>query len=376
MKLKELVVALSTVVVMNSAIALNDDGTGSLAVPISDMKLTMQDIVQDRLSVVEQVLASDIVPETGAFSDRAELRQYLMQVSDDMLARAFLAMDATAFRAALLDKVDSKERVGSIFAISADDDISATIANVTTAAHAELIYTPITPCRIFDTRSDSRGPMGFRETRAFAVNGSRISNQGGDAGDCPTIPFDPPAVVVTLTATNATDNNFAVIWEANEATRPGASTVNYTPASPIANTTITPVCISCGAQNDVQVYVRSTAQVVGDVVGYFQRPQCPSGQVKQNGKCFESGTHPAASFFDATATCASAGGRLPTAGELCQLVRIIAGPTGGEHSDSVYVVDGSFRNMRIADGPSHCTLVNLATTTTDPYRCVKPLIDE
>ena len=152
--------------------------------------------------------------------------------------------------------------------------------------------------------------------------------------------------------------------------------MNYTTASPIANTTITPVCISCGIQNDVQVYVRSTAQVVGDVVGYFRRPLCPSGHVKQNGKCIESGTHAAATFFAATATCANVGGRLPTAGELCQLLRTIVQPAGGEHSDSLYNDGGAFKNMRIVDGASNCTLVDASTTTTGPYRCVKPLIDE
>lgn len=101
MKLTTLVGTLGGLLAISSALAINDDGSGAAPVASAPMKIAIQNITRNRLSVVERVLASGAIPATGAFSDRGELREFLMQASDDVLARASLAVDSGALRSAL-----------------------------------------------------------------------------------------------------------------------------------------------------------------------------------------------------------------------------------------------------------------------------------
>jgi len=69
-----------------------------------------------------------------------------------------------------------------------------------------LLYTPVTPCRIVDTRNTSAGIIGASTQRNFHVYGSgaTISDQGGNAAGCPSPLGEPLAAHINMVAVNPT----------------------------------------------------------------------------------------------------------------------------------------------------------------------------
>jgi hypothetical protein len=141
---------------------------------------------------------------------------------------------------------------------------------------ARADYTPVSPCRIVDTRYTTDGAMAPRETRKFRVYGDISSqNQGGGGapGDYPTFCAGPGGVP-TAVHINVTvvpggprgQSGWAAVWPADKA-QPNASWLNYVAGTQnIANAGT--VATSAGdAMISVQT-LRST-QVIIDVLGYF-----------------------------------------------------------------------------------------------------------
>ncbi len=140
----------------------------------------------------------------------------------------------------------------------------------------DLVFFPLTPCRLFDTRL-AVGALSPGVVRTFGVNGApgspgNLAPQGGAASDC-GVPVDPAAVAVTLAAVTPSGAGNIRAW-AFSGPVPTASAINYSTALPaLANTTIIPVCMGCGTGLDIDVRSDvSTVHAVGDVVGYFWFP--------------------------------------------------------------------------------------------------------
>lgn len=133
----------------------------------------------------------------------------------------------------------------------------------------DLVYSPVTPCRIVDTRN-AGGPIGNHTTRSFDVDGSNFSPQGGNAGPC-GIPYGVArAVVMNITVTQPSAPGYLTAWGLG-ATQPLASTLNFVGGDTLANTTIVPVLPGTG--NDFNIYAGgATAHVVIDVLGYYAAP--------------------------------------------------------------------------------------------------------
>jgi hypothetical protein len=156
---------------------------------------------------------------------------------------------------------------------------------------ADLVYTPVTPCRVLDTRFASgslHGPIAGGSSISFQVNDSfgAIPSQGGNPAGCPLMPIsgEPSAVAVTLTAVPSATGDLRAF--AFSGPVPVASVLNYTPGIAIANTTIVPACQGCGPDLTVQVDVGAT-QIIADVVGYFRPPVAtPTDVLVQNAMVF------------------------------------------------------------------------------------------
>jgi hypothetical protein len=132
-----------------------------------------------------------------------------------------------------------------------------------------LLYNPINPCRIVDTRN-AGGAIAGGTTRSFDVdNPSSFAFQGGFNGPC-GIPFGVAAAVeMTVTTTNAAAPGYITAWAVG-APQPLASILNYYPGVNIADTVIVPVLPGSG--NDFFVFSSATSDLVVDVLGYFARP--------------------------------------------------------------------------------------------------------
>ncbi len=139
-------------------------------------------------------------------------------------------------------------------------------------SQADLVYTPLTPCRIIDTRS-AAGPIAAGTTRSFLVTGTDYSAQGGKATGC-GVPYGPTtaAMINFVVATPAGPGNVRVTPFGKAI--PLAAIVNFTTGVTLGNglavATCDPSSTTCTSDITIQIDVSAT-NLVADVQGYFRR---------------------------------------------------------------------------------------------------------
>ena len=170
------------------------------------------------------------------------------------------------------------------------------------SAASDLVYTPVTPCRILDTRV-AGGPIAGSFTRDFNAvvgAGGNFSSQGGSATDCGVVAAGQAAVVINLTAVTPTGAGFATAYPFG-VTRPLASSVNYT-AGAIVNNSIVVALPSPLTTKDFTVYTFATSDFVADIVGYYAPPVATALQCTRQFGSFVN--VPANTYgFGVSATC-------------------------------------------------------------------------
>jgi len=134
------------------------------------------------------------------------------------------------------------------------------IPNILGSTQADLVYTPVTPCRIIDTRS-SGGPITPGVNRSFIV-----------AGIC-GVPFGPAtAAVINFVAVGPAGAGDLRITPFGTAI-PLASIINYTSGLNLANGPAVKICnpatTTCTFDITIQADVSST-DLVADVQGYYR----------------------------------------------------------------------------------------------------------
>ena len=144
------------------------------------------------------------------------------------------------------------------------------------APAADLVFTPVSPCRIINTTL-AGGIINPGVNRSFYVSGSTagtFENQGGKAGGC-GIPDTATAVEMNLVAVApAGPGDFRAFPYSAAPTAPLASVINYSNVAGlnIANGLAQPVCnpatTTCTFDLVVQADV-APAHLVVDVVGYY-----------------------------------------------------------------------------------------------------------
>jgi hypothetical protein len=146
---------------------------------------------------------------------------------------------------------------------------------------AQLVYTPVTPCRIIDTRPGAV-PLQPGSVRNFRVTGIGLDVQGGSASGC-NVPMGPAtAAVINFVAVQATGPGNLRAWPFAGPV-PTASIINYTlfPGLNLANGLVQPLCAAGAALCDRDIHVQadvSATHVVADVLGYFS--QFPKASVR------------------------------------------------------------------------------------------------
>ena len=135
----------------------------------------------------------------------------------------------------------------------------------------DLVYTPVAPCRIIDTRSTGAGAIAANSTRNFVAFGiSNFSSQGGSATNCGVNPLQATAVAINLTAVAPTAAGFATAYPFGT-TQPVAASINYAAGAIVNNALIvqTPNPI---ASFDFTLFTFASSHYVADIVGYFAPP--------------------------------------------------------------------------------------------------------
>jgi len=233
-----------------------------------------------------------------------------------------------------------------------------------TNADVELVFTPVTPCRICDTRlfPDAGGCAkgllsdgGFRDVTIAGLCG---------------IPSDASAAAVNITAVPATVGSPGDLRAAPNppGTLPPSSIINYQFEN-VANA----ANIKIGTGIRIFADGASTDFIV-DVNGFYRHVTCQAGTVKAFGQCWETALRAATSVFSAAQACRLVGppgrGRLGSGLQLRALqtlgILALAAPPG-EWTDSVYVDSTVFSAMTIANTEGFATQTTLSSRE---YRCV------
>lgn len=152
-------------------------------------------------------------------------------------------------------------------------------------SNTSLIYTPVTPCRVFDTRSAAAGILAADTQRNFFVagTGSQFTAQGGNSDGC-GIPFGPAtSVIINFVAVTPSGNGNLRAWAvANpQPAAPLAAVMNFSPNMfAIANGVAVPICdpaLTLCTAGDLRLQADvSSVHVVGDAVGYFRKLDLPA----------------------------------------------------------------------------------------------------
>lgn len=199
------------------------------------------------------------VYKTDADQWAAELAQTLANASLDTLARAARARSFSAMNDALL-------------AGDSAPTLSGEVAQKLGDAAIDLVYVPVTPCRIIDTRL-AGGAIAANTTRNFDVSvvGS-YAFQGGDATDCNVGGVGSfAAAVVNFTVVTPAAAGYITAFP-YLGTQPVASNLNYVAGDVKGNLAI--VKLDQGASADeLSVYSLAQTHLVADIIGYFINPQ-------------------------------------------------------------------------------------------------------
>jgi len=135
----------------------------------------------------------------------------------------------------------------------------------------DLVYTPIAPCRIVDTRN-AGGPIVGLSTRSFiGYTSTNFANQGGISNSDCGIPPNPSALMINVTAVTPTQAGWLTVYPFGT-TEPLASSLNYSVGSIVGNEIVAGMTLG-SATDQFSVFAEGTANVVVDAVGYFMAPQ-------------------------------------------------------------------------------------------------------
>jgi hypothetical protein len=134
-----------------------------------------------------------------------------------------------------------------------------------------LVFTPIAPCRIVDTRGTGvrTGIMAANEARVFDLSADGlIEGQGGDTS-CSRLPaYNHRAWAVNITVTGYSAIGHLTVWPYGYP-KPATSFMNFSPAVyAMANAGTVTGCNGC--LDSITVSVAATTHVIIDVMGYYE----------------------------------------------------------------------------------------------------------
>lgn len=136
---------------------------------------------------------------------------------------------------------------------------------------ADLVYTPVAPCRIADTRATTAGAISANSFRSFVTtNSTSYTSQGGLNTNCGTLFLSPTVVMIVATAVKPTAAGSATVYSFGTA-QPTATSLQFA-AGAIAVNTLAVQIPNPLSSYDFTVYTTAQAHFVFDIVGYFAPP--------------------------------------------------------------------------------------------------------
>jgi hypothetical protein len=138
----------------------------------------------------------------------------------------------------------------------------------------DLVYTPVTPCRVLDTRPSQggSGPISAGGTGSYYAAGlASYASYGGSATNCGLSigTNNIAAVAVNFTVVTPASAGYITVYP-YAGTQPTASTLNFTAGAILANSAI--VKVSQNGLTAMSIFSTATTDVIADVVGYYSKP--------------------------------------------------------------------------------------------------------
>lgn len=139
----------------------------------------------------------------------------------------------------------------------------------------DLVFTPVTPCRILDTRNPGSlsGVLAAGSTRNFL--GSVLTSfaiQGGSENNCNVLEStDTAAIQVNFTVVNPNTGGYITAFPA-DTPAPLAATLNFSTGDVKGNNATLKLNQTAG-QFHFKIFSSSQTHLVADVVGYYAKPK-------------------------------------------------------------------------------------------------------
>lgn len=138
----------------------------------------------------------------------------------------------------------------------------------------DLVFNPITPCRIMDTRASGQSPLAANETRwVDAANvADNFRAQGGDSVNC-GLPTSPVALAISVTALNNTTTGYLRVFPGYGISTDGSPVSLNVINTAVNNDIIVGACPATSCTQELKVYSTARTHVAMFVTGYFISPQ-------------------------------------------------------------------------------------------------------
>jgi hypothetical protein len=171
----------------------------------------------------------------------------------------------------LIDLFGDESLSADEVASAVDEGASGEIISAPT--DQDLVFTPVEPCRIVDTRNAGpvSGVFAPNERREFYVYGtSEISSQGGNPAGCASPGGEPAAAHIALTAVPISGLCFLTAFPANVSPPLAGVLVYKAGVHPVVNAATIKTYFQVGAREiEILNGPCGSAHVVIDVMGYF-----------------------------------------------------------------------------------------------------------
>lgn len=204
----------------------------------------------------------------------------------------------------------------------------------------DLVFTPVTPCRMLDTRfsnwpSDTSSAYNaggnspaIAGGRALLIQGASTTNyqfQGGFNGNCMPTAASPKAYLISLNALNpSADGYFTAYSDANANPYPASVSTFY--RAGVVNTAFVIMNSDSVANTFSRVFTTASTHITLDVQGYFEEPQATA--LDCTTVLVTGSTTSMTGLRTASATCAT--GYAVTGGS-CDTSNSAAGPITGSY---------------------------------------------
>jgi hypothetical protein len=269
-----LVAAGAVVLTGNIAIAqvIQQNGDTSAAVAAASSTKQARADLAARLALTKAFLNKSVTQQKMTLAEQGgdPAAQLIEGLSEEQVTRALAATTPAELEAVLFGSQAARDLLSTLL------DKHTSVAGIQKALgdySADLVFTPLQPCRIMDTRGtgwSAAAPLAANVARSFDILAAAITAQGGvQTGGC-GIPANAQAMSVNITVVSPAAG-WLYFWP-DGYPQPNASILNWNGASTgyIANAAV--VAINPTAPAGWILSSVGGTHVIMDALGYFAAP--------------------------------------------------------------------------------------------------------